>query len=56
MKNKKMKYTITALDALKAVKKANRENQVMPKATVTTDKKKKADKEACRNWDDNNQE
>lgn len=51
MKKTKKKYTITSLDALKAVKKTNRENQVMPKATVTTDKKKKVDKEACRDWD-----
>ena len=46
------KYTITNMDQLKAVKAFNRTNQVMPKATVTVDKKKEMNKMSCRKWKD----
>lgn len=42
------KYVITNMDRLKMAKKVSREINVMPKHTVTTDKKKKANKNACR--------
>lgn len=36
------------MDRLKMAKKVSRETNIMPKHTVTTDRKKKADKNACR--------
>jgi hypothetical protein len=42
------KYTITNLDRLKMAKKVSRETNIMPKPMVTTDKKKKQNKLACR--------
>jgi hypothetical protein len=42
------KYTITMMDRLQMAKKASRETNTMPKPMVTTDKKKKENKIACR--------
>jgi hypothetical protein len=42
------KYRITMMDMLQMAKKASRETNIMPKSTITTDKKKKANKNACR--------
>lgn len=42
------KYKITNLDRLKMFKKIKRETEIMPKPMVTTDKKKKENKLACR--------
>lgn len=39
---------ITNMDRLKMAKKVSRETNIMPKPMVTTDKKKKANKKACR--------
>lgn len=44
------KKTITNMDRLKMAKKVSRDTNIMPKPMVTTDKKKKANKKACRNW------
>lgn len=44
----KTKKTITNLDRLKMAKKVSRETNLMPKPMVVPDKKKKANKEACR--------
>jgi len=41
-------YKITNMDRLKMAKKVSRETNLMPKPMVTTDKKKKANKIACR--------
>lgn len=54
MKNKK-KYSITNLDRLKMAKKISRENNIMPKPMVTLDKKKLANKKACRTKLDNDE-
>jgi hypothetical protein len=43
-----MKHKITNIDRLKMHRKAMRETTVMPKPMVTTDKKKKADKNFCK--------
>ncbi len=53
MKPKAHKYRITNLDILRMVKRANREHQLMPKATVTKDRKKDQDKNRCRTKDKN---
>jgi hypothetical protein len=42
------KYTITMMDILQMAKKASRDTNTMPKPIVTTDKKKKANKNTCR--------
>jgi hypothetical protein len=42
------KFKITYKDRLKFAKKASREYTHMPKPMVTTDKKKKVNKAACR--------
>jgi hypothetical protein len=42
------KYTITNMDRLKALKAVQREICQMPKPMVTKDKKKEANKKACR--------
>jgi hypothetical protein len=39
---------ITNMDRLKMAKKISRETNIMPKPMVTTDRKKKANKIACR--------
>jgi len=41
------------MDRLKMAKKAQRETSHVVKPIVYVDKKKKADKEACRNWKKN---
>ena len=41
---------ITTKDRLKMLRKANRETMHTVKPIVTTDKKKKADKDACRTF------
>ena len=46
----KKKYTISTEDRLKALRKANRETMHTVKPMVTTDKKKKYDKESCRKF------
>jgi hypothetical protein len=45
---KKKKTSITNIDRLKWAKKISRETNIMPKPMITTNKKKKANKEACR--------
>ncbi len=47
---KNNKYTIDVYDELDMVKNYNRKNQVMPKPMVTTDKKKKANKNTSKDW------
>lgn len=42
------KKGITNLDRLKWAKKISRETNIMPKPMIVPDKKKKANKEACR--------
>lgn len=42
------KTSITNMDRLKMAKKISRETNIMPKPMVTTDKKKKKNKTACR--------
>jgi hypothetical protein len=42
------KQSITNMDRLKMAKKISRETNIMPKPMVTTDKKKKENKNACR--------
>lgn len=42
------KYTITNMDMLKAMKAHQRETTHMPKPMVTKDRKKEANKRACR--------
>lgn len=54
MKTKAHKYRITNLDILKIVKSANRTHMIMPKATVSTDRKKKENKNKCRTKDNDN--
>lgn len=44
----KKKLTITNQDRLKIAKKISRETNIMPKPMITTDKKKRANKTACR--------
>lgn len=39
---------ITNMDRLKMAKKVSRETNIMPKPMITTDKKKKENKNACR--------
>ena len=43
-----MNMKITNLDRLKIAKKISRETNIMPKPILTTDKKKKENKLACR--------
>lgn len=43
-----MGYKITNMDRLQMAKKISRESNHMPKPMVTTNKKKKANKIACR--------
>lgn len=43
-----MGFKITNMDRLKMLKKVSRETNIMPKPMITTDKKKKANKLACR--------
>ncbi len=50
MKPVRKKYKITSLDSLKAYKKANRDNITSLKPSVSVDKKKKDNKNECRNW------
>jgi hypothetical protein len=45
-----MVHTITYKDSLKAIKKANRETMHTVKPIKTTDKRKQASKDACRNY------
>jgi hypothetical protein len=45
-----MKHKITKEQILKMHRKAMRETTVMPKPMVTTDKKKKADKNSCKDF------
>jgi hypothetical protein len=47
-KKQKKKLIITQAMRLKWAKKISRETNIMPKPMITTDKKKKANKEACR--------
>lgn len=42
------KYTITMMDMLQMAKRASRETSHTIKPMITTDKKKKANKNACR--------
>lgn len=42
------KYIITNIDRLQMAKKISRDTNLMPKPMITTDKKKKANKNACR--------
>lgn len=42
------KDKITNMDRLKMAKKVSRETNIMPKPMITTDRKKKASKKACR--------
>lgn len=44
------KYKITGLDSLKAFKKTNRDSILTLKPTISTDKKKKVNKNTCRNF------
>lgn len=44
------KYTITNMDRLQAMKAHQRETTHMPKPMIIKDKKKEANKKACRNW------
>lgn len=52
----KKKYTITNEDRLKMAKKISRETNIMPKPMITTDKKKEANKKACRIKNNNDDE
>ena len=56
MKPKIHKYRITNLDILKMVKSANRTYMIMPKATITNDRKKKVNKNKCRTKDNDDNE
>lgn len=42
------KFTITNRDRLKMAMKVSRDTNIMPKPMITTDKKKEANKQACR--------
>lgn len=42
------KLSITNIDRLQMAKKISRETNIMPKPMITTDKKKQANKKACR--------
>lgn len=51
----KKKHSITNLDRLQIAKKISRETNIMPKPMVTLDKKKNANKKACRTKIDYNE-
>jgi len=48
-----MGFKITNKDRLKMAKKVSRETNIMPKPMITSDKKKKANKLACRKKNEN---
>lgn len=49
---KSKKYTITNTQRLKMAKKVSRDTNIFPKPMIATDKKKEANKNACRKKDD----
>jgi hypothetical protein len=52
MKSNEKKYRITNMDRLKMVRRINREIMSWPKPTRITDKRKQANKDRCRNGED----